>query len=482
MSSRGGNFQPDATAPDQLDLSRPHLVGIAGAGMSALAELLHQACSVVSGSDANPGVAFARVQEFGRVHLGHDPRFVPADATCVVVTSAIGPDNPEVAEAHRRGLPVVHRAVAMAHLMAWRCTIAVAGCHGKSSTTTMLTTILRGAGMYPSHMIGAVPAAGFGPAHFNPTSRLFVCEADESDRSFLALRPSMALITNLDNDHTEEYPTLEDLLDAAEQFAASITDGGTLIINLDDPGTRQLATRLAVSAPQLRIVTYGRADTAMWRIDSVTAHPTSSTLVLDSPHGRITMELDVPGAHMAHNAVGALAAAAHLGVDTREAVAALAGYTGVRRRLERSEAGGVVILDSHAHHPTAIAADLAAARLMTCEGGKVIAVCEPVDWTRVTAHGPQIGHELATGADRIFLLDVNAANSTAPTDDAGHAITAEILHSGKPLHQVLAVEVPDLVSYTAHPGDVVILLGSDGLAELRTDIAAWLATRLVPVS
>lgn len=471
MSSRGGNYRWDTDLVDH-DLSRPHLIGIGGAGMRALARLAHQAGSVVSGSDLYPP-AVDGLDEVAAVHVGHDPANLAADTTAVVVTSAIRPDNVELVEARRRGLPVVHRARALAQLVAGRHVIAVAGCHGKSSTTAMVTTILRSVGLTPGHMVGALPL-GFSSADLG-TGRLFVAEADESDRSFLAIRPALAVITNLENDHTEEYPTDAELLDAVAGWAAG---ADTLVVNVDDPGVRGLLDRLDGAGP--RVITYGQSPEADWTIRAVSVTGPGSAVTVVSPFGRtVTVTVPVPAEHMAHNAVGALAASVALGVDVGEAAAALAGYAGLHRRLQVVEAGGVHLVDSHAHHPTAITADLAAARRLAGDDGRLVVVCEPVDWYRVRVHGGAIGAALAA-ADDVVLLPVHGRN-TPPVDGVHRGLVAEpVRAAGTAVHEVDLVGAAAVVAGLIRPGDVVLTVGSDDVAAVHADLAGRLAGELLP--
>src|SRR5260370_1052196 len=256
-------------------------------------------------------------------------------ATCVVVSTAIDRSNPEVLAAKARGIQVIHRAQALAMLMSGHQAVAVTGSHGKSSTTAMLATVLRELGMNPSHAVGAdVTGPGSGACH--GSGRTFIAEADESDRSFLALRPDVALILNVDDDHPENYADLAAHVSAHTAFGRCVTPSGTLIANADDPATRRVIARLQRGSPHPRILTYGAApdagvllrNTQTFGCDSLT-----TVAMREAPH--LTIAMTIPGRHLAHNAVGALAVARELGADPRAVADALAGYRGIARRVTR---------------------------------------------------------------------------------------------------------------------------------------------------
>ncbi len=392
------------------ELGRVHFTGIGGAGMSGIARILLARGVPVSGSDAAPSALLSELVALGAdVHVGHAAANV-AGADTLVVSTAIRPDNPELTEARRRGIRVLHRATALASAMLGKRGIAVAGTHGKTTTTSMLTTILRGCGADPSYVIGGILAeTGLGAA--DGGGGTFIAEADESDGSFLIFSPDVAVVTCVEADHLDNYRNLAEIEATFLAFARRIAGGGLLVACADDPGARALAA--AAAGPGVRVLTYGTAADADYRVSGVTPHGMATTLTLtprpraaaggqppagpsgasagvseasgaagqaQAPAGGpagLAVRIRVPGRHNALNAAAALAVAIELGYPAGEAVAALAGYRGARRRMEpKGEADGVRVLDSYAHHPTELAADLTAARDVAA-GGRVIAVFQP---------------------------------------------------------------------------------------------------------
>ena len=284
-------------------------------------------------------------------------------ADTLVVSSAIRPDNPELAEARRRGIRVLHRAAALGSAMLGRRGIAIAGTHGKTTTTSMLTTILRSCGADPSYVIGGILAeTGLGAA--DGRGQDFIAEADESDGSFLMLSPQAAVVTCIEADHLDNYGSLAEIEATFLAFAARISAGGLLVACADDPGARALAA--AAGDLPVRVRTYGAADGADYLLGDVTARGMATeATVTPGPRARVSVpggigvRIRVPGRHNALNAAAALAVAIELGYPPDQAAAGLAAYGGARRRMEpKGEADGVRVLDSYAHHPTELAADL----------------------------------------------------------------------------------------------------------------------------
>ena len=326
------------------------------------------------------------------------------------MSSAIRPDNPELAEAVRRGIRVLHRAGALASLMFGRRVIAVTGTHGKTTTTSMITTVLRETGADPGYVIGGVLAAsGVGAA--DGAGRDFVAEADESDGSFLMLSPDAGVVTNVEADHLDNYGTAEAYRASFGAFAARIAPGGLLVTCADDPGARDLARQ--GGALGLRVAAYGESADADYRVTSIREHGMETTFSVEStrgPFGIIDCEisLSVPGRHNALNAAAAFAAAVELGTAPERAATALGSYRGAARRMEpKGEAGGVRVLDTYAHHPTELAADLRAARAIV-EGGRVVAVFQPHLYSRTRIFATEFGAALGL-ADEVVVLDVYAA-------------------------------------------------------------------------
>jgi UDP-N-acetylmuramate--alanine ligase len=441
------------------DLSRPHFVGVGGMSMSGLALICAARGARVTGSDADPA-ALAELAGAGvPVRAGHYAP-PPADASCVVWSTAIADDNPELAAARAAGIPVIHRAQALQALAGGRTFVAVSGTHGKSSTTGMLATILTAAGGDPSYAIGAVLAEDGASARHGGGSA-FVAEADESDRSFLWLRPDVAVVTNVTDDHPENYSGLADHVDAYTAFASGIAPGGVLVINADDPGAGQVTARVRGTRPDLRVVTVGTIPGVGWRITAVTCGGMSSQTAVTTPDGRqVTVSLPVPGRHMAHNAVAALAAAAEVGAPVAGAVRALGDYQGVRGRLTlRGERDGVRVIDSFAHHPVEIAADIEAARVIAGDAGQVIAVYQPRGYARTLAYAAPMAAELAA-ADTVVLLDIHVGAWEPNPAGASSQLIADA-GAGRVASPNDAVR---LVSGAARSGDVVLVMGSGSLA------------------
>src|SRR5580692_9457052 len=332
------------TEPVPLDeLGRVHFVGIGGAGMSGIARIMLARGTKVSGSDSGASAALDELAALGAtVHVGHAASQV-GDADTLVVSSAIRASNPELVEANRRGLRVMHRAAALAALMFGRRVIAVTGTHGKTSTTSMIATVLietSEAGGSPAYAIGGVLAAtGVGAADGDGPD--FVAEADESDGSFLMYSPDIAVVTNVDADHLDNYGTEAAYRASFAAFLGRIKPGGTLVTCADDPGTRDLAAQAA--ALGLRMVSYGESADADYRVTRVATGGMETSLAI-SAFGRteVDLQLRVPGHHYALNAAAAFAAVVELGVEPERVAAALTTYRGAARRLEpKGEAGGV---------------------------------------------------------------------------------------------------------------------------------------------
>jgi UDP-N-acetylmuramate--alanine ligase len=470
------------TAPVPLaELGRVHFTGIGGAGMSGIARIMLARGVAVSGSDQAGGPQLAQLAALGaRVHTGHDAAHV-AGADTVVYSTAIPADNPELAEARRRGLRVLHRAAALAAVMLGRRVVAVAGTHGKTTTTSMITTVLRHCGLDPGYVIGGVLAeTGLGAE--DGAGEYFVAEADESDSSFLMLTPEAAVVTSIEADHLDNYPGLAEIEEAFARFAGQIRPGGLLIACADDPGASALAAR-ARELP-VRVRTYGQAQGADYRVSGVT--PDGMAVRLDVTSGSAgpgtpavtPLRVAVPGRHNALNAAGAFATAAELGLDAGQAAAGLAAYRGVRRRMEpKGEADGVLVLDSYAHHPTEIAADLRAARDIA-SGGRVLVVFQPHLFSRTRIFAAELGAALGL-ADEVIVLDVYAARE-APVPGVTGALVAEQVPGGRARFLTASAQAPPAVAAAAKPGDLVLTMGAGDVTSLGGHILGELRSRAEP--
>ncbi|MEU6547422.1 UDP-N-acetylmuramate--L-alanine ligase [Streptomyces sp. NPDC046859] len=445
-------------------MDRPHFIGIGGAGMSGIAKILAQRGAAVAGSDAKESATAEALRALGvTVHIGHAAEHLADDASCVVVSSAIRQDNPELARAADRGIPVVHRSDALAALMDGLRPIAVAGTHGKTTTTSMLAVSLTELGLRPSYAIGGdLDAPGSNALHGD--GDIFVAEADESDRSFHKYAPDVAIVLNVELDHHANYASLEEIYDSFVTFADRVTEGGTLVISADQDGARELTRRVAGRGP--RVVTYGEAPDADVRVLSVVPQGLKSevTVLLDGQE--LTFTVSVPGRHYALNAVAALAAGAALGVPAAELAPAIAAYTGVKRRLQlKGEAAGAQVIDSYAHHPTEMTADLQAMRAAAGDA-RILVVYQPHLFSRTQELGKEMGEALAL-ADASLVLDIYPAR-----EDPIPGITSELVVEAAraagadvtPVHD--KSEVPSLVAGMTKPGDLVLTMGAGDVTDL----------------
>ncbi|WP_329269636.1 UDP-N-acetylmuramate--L-alanine ligase [Streptomyces sp. NBC_01451] len=453
-------------------MDRPHFIGIGGAGMSGIAKILAQRGAVVAGSDAKESETAAALRALGAtVHIGHAAGHLADDATCVVVSSAIRADNPELARAAELGIPVVHRSDALARLMDGLRPIAVAGTHGKTTTTSMLAVSLSELGLNPSYAIGGdLDAPGSNALHGD--GDIFVAEADESDRSFHKYAPEVAIVLNVELDHHANYASMEEIYESFETFAGRIVPGGTLVISADHDGARELTRRLPDS---VRVVTYGESADADVRVLSVVPQGLKSEVTVELDGDRLTFTVSVPGRHYAHNAVAALAAGVALGVPAAELAPALAAYTGVRRRLQlKGEAAGVQVIDSYAHHPTEMTADLEAMRAAVGDA-RILVVFQPHLFSRTQELGTEMGQALAL-ADASVVLDIYPARedpvpgvTSALIIDAARAAGADVTAVPD------KAEVPETVAGMAKPGDLVLTMGAGDVTDLGPRILDRLA-------
>jgi UDP-N-acetylmuramate--alanine ligase len=459
------------------NVRRVHFVGIGGIGMSGIAELLANLGFIVSGSDARRSDVTARLErQFGiRFAEGHSPSNVgPADV--VVVSSAVRRSNPEVMEAERLGIPVVPRAEMLAELMRLHFAIAVAGSHGKTTTTSMIALALERAGLDPTAVIGGRLSAFGGNARLG-VSEYMVAEADESDRSFLMLWPSIAVMTNVDREHMESYGSFGELQQAFADFGNKVPFYGTVVACADDPGLAPVLPRL-----RRRVVTYGLEDGAEVRAHDVELGSFGGrcTVWREGQGGSETvgrLELSVPGRHNLQNALAAIAVCDRLGIDFATAARALGEFTGAERRFERhGEAAGVLVVDDYGHHPTEIAAVLAAARATL--NRRVIVAFQPHRYSRTQLLMSEFGPALR-GADAVVLTDIYAAGEE-PIPGVTLDALAEAVRtgSGRPVH--VAPTLDDVVSVVlevAEPGDVVITLGAGSIGTLPRRLLDALAAR-----
>lgn len=465
-------FAPPAADLQLADLGRVHLVGAGGAGMSALAELLLARGRPVSGSDAQDSPTLARLARAGaEVHVGHDPGHV-AGADTVVVSSAVRDGNPELDEARRRGLRVLHRAGLLAVLMRGYRAVCVAGTHGKTTTTAMLVVALRQAGADPSFALGGA-LAGSGEGAHHGSGDLFVAEADESDASFLSYHPDVAVVTNVEPDHLDHYRTPEAVAAAFDAFARQVRPGGFVVACADDPGARRLAGQLGAAGGDVR--TYGTALDAGYRmLDPWERGGQSGFTLAGGGHRVVGVRLAVPGRHNARNAAAALTAGLGLGLPAADLRAGLAGFPGTRRRFElRGTAAGVRVYDDYAHHPTEVREVLRAARGVA-GGGRLVVAFQPHLYSRTRDFAAEFGAALGL-ADDVVVLDVYGAR-----EDPLPGVSGALVAAAVPLPGDRVRYVPDRSTVPAElvrrvgPGDLVLTLGAGDVTDLGPRVVALL--------
>lgn len=436
-----------------------HFMGIGGAGMCALAELFHRSGYRVAGCDLRRDLSARSLEALGiPVAAGHHPDHLDG-VSAVVVSSAISPSNPEVRAARERGIPVVKRAEALGQWVNPGTVVAVAGTHGKTTTTALATEILAAAGRDPTGLVGGRVAGWEGNLRFG-RGDLFVVEADEYDRSFHQIAPRTALVTNLEADHLDTYGNLAHLREAFRTFVGTVPADGTVCVCADDPGASTLLAGL-----DARTCTYGFSAGAQLRATRVRAG-SGGTRARVFEHGRDQGELSVRlwGTHNLLNALGAAAAARRMGVAWSDIRRPLADFNGVRRRFERlGRERGVTVVDDYAHHPTEIAAALAAAR-DRFPGARLVAVFQPHLYSRTRDFSSQLGAALAA-ADRVWVTDVYPAREAPIPGVTGELVRGAVAAAGgrdTRYHRELAT-MPAALADTLRAGDVCLTLGAGSI-------------------
>ncbi|WP_219470600.1 UDP-N-acetylmuramate--L-alanine ligase [Nonomuraea rhizosphaerae] len=451
------------------ELGRVHFIGIGGAGMSGIARILLKRGVRVSGSDARSTELVSELRELGAtVHIGHAASHIK-DVDTVVVSTAIRDSNPELGEALKQGLRVIPRAAALASVMAGRTAVAVAGTHGKTTTTSMLTVALQKCGADPSYCVGGqLVTTGLGADE--GSGQVFVAEADESDGSFLMLAPDIAVVTNVEADHLDNYGDPRAVHDSFARFADRI--GSLLIACADDPGAAELAA--VARGRGIRVVTYG--ESGDYRVSGVRPDGFGTTFTIERL-GEV--RLAVPGAHNALNATAVVAVAEALGLPFEEVRDGLAAFTGAKRRFEaKGEARGIAVFDSYAHHPTELAADLRAARDVAASysgSGRVIAIFQPHLYSRTRFFAEEFGTALGL-ADEAIVLDVYGAREDPEPGVSGAMVAGRVqLPAEKVVYAPDRAAVPGLVASRARGGDIVLTMGAGDVTELGPQILAELS-------
>jgi UDP-N-acetylmuramate--alanine ligase len=466
--------------PPLAELGRVHIMGIAGSGMSALARILLERGIVVSGCEARDSITVAGLRALGAtVHIGHSPSHLD-DADTFVYTTAINPKHPEFAAARASGKPVLRRAAALAAAIEDKRCVAVAGTHGKTSTTSLLVVAAQACGADPSFAIGGNLYETGKNAHLG-TGPLAVVEADESDGSFLLTRPSAAVITNVEADHLENHGDLEGVFRAFEMFVDRIDADGLLLTCADDAGARRIADYARSTGRQVR--TYGERDDADVQVSEVSTRSDAVEFtVAGGGLGRRRVRVGaLIGAHMALNATAALVLAAHLGLDADVAVQSWAGFAGVHRRFEsHGEGGGVRVYDDYAHHPTEIAASLHAAKDALAGTGRLIAIFQPGTYSRTQTFAREFAAAMAI-ADVAVVMDIFPAREE-PIPGVSGATISELIELPAELvvYEPRYDAVPGQIARLARPGDLVVTMGIGNVYLLCDEIRDACARAAAP--
>ena len=459
--------------PAAPELGRVHFVGIGGAGLSAIARIMAQQGVPVTGSDDQDTPFLPPLRELGvSVHLGYAAEHV-GDAETLVVTTAAHDDNPEVLEGRTRGLRILPRSAGLKSVMTGHRVIAVAGTHGKTTATSMLTMALRAAGADPTYAIGGVLAATGRNADAGEGD-LFVAEADESDGAFLVYRPHAALVTNVDADHLDVWGTEEAYHSAFAAFVDTIDPGGSgLVVCGDDAGAAALVGH--ARERDLVVQPVGEGPDNDWRVTDVDLSGTGASFTLtvrDHTHERVVLQ--VPGRHYVLDAAAAMVTGLSLGHDYVDLARGLGEFTGTGRRMERKgEAGGVRVYDSYAHHPAEITGDLEAARSLA-GSGRVIVAFQPHLVSRTRIFGEAMG--LALGAaDEVVVLDVYVAREEPDPEVTGRLVADAVPLSSAHVHFVPGLDdaASELVRL-ARPGDLVLTLGAGSVTDVGPRVLALL--------
>jgi UDP-N-acetylmuramate--alanine ligase len=458
---------------------RVHFVGVGGVGMCGLAEILQNLGCLVSGSDLHDGPALERLRGLGvLISIGHDARQV-SDADVVVVSSAVRAGNPEVQEAERRHVPVIPRAEMLAEIMRMKEGIAVAGSHGKTTTTSLIAHVLDAAGLDPTAVIGGrVRGSGGDPEAHTSGARLgrgdlLVAEADESDGSFLRLAPVIAVVTNVEAEHLDHWGSYEALLEGFAAFANRVPFFGAAVVGLDDPGVRELLPRLS-----RRTVTYGFSVQADFVASEVEAQGSAMRFHVRRGGERLgEVYLPLPGRHNVQNALACLAVALEADVPFRAAADALESFRGVERRFEtKGSVAGIRVVDDYGHHPTEIRATLAAARGL--HSGRIVVIFQPHRYTRT--------HDLFDAftdafhdADRLIVTGIYSAGEEKILGVESANLVEAIRARGHRSADLVAdlEQVPELLLPELRSGDLVITLGAGSITRLGPKLLAALEER-----
>lgn len=441
---------------------RLHFVGIGGAGMSGIGEILHNLGYAVSGSDCTPSEITDYLQSLGIIIRPNHAAENVADADVVVISSAIGDDNPEVVQAHRLGIPVIKRAEMLGELMRLKFSIGVAGTHGKTTTTSMIGRILQFANYRPTLIVGGI-VSELGTGAALGSGDYLVAEADEYDRSILAMFPTLAVVLNIEPDHLDCYDDMDDLRQAFLDYINRVPFYGSAVISADDPNLVELKQRITRPC-----VTFGLDATADYR--AVSIRPEAGCYCFSTYRGEDLLgeiTLRVPGRHNVTNALAAVAAATEVDVPFDTIAKSLAGFAGVGRRFEIvGEANDITLIDDYAHHPTEIGTTLATAK--ETFGGRIIAVFQPHLYSRTRHFAEEFAQTLAA-ADWCILTDIYPAREEPIEGVTSEIIKKEAEKHGAENFSYVGVKENALgeIMKIVKPGDVVITIGAGSITHIR---------------
>ncbi|MBM7855940.1 UDP-N-acetylmuramate--alanine ligase [Desulfohalotomaculum tongense] len=449
-----------------------HFIGIGGAGMSGIARILAGLGYQVTGSDINESETVKKLEAMGiRCFIGHDAQNVEK-AEMVVVSTAIPPNNPELLRARERGIPVIHRGEMLARLMKRQKGIAVAGSHGKTTTTSMMALVLEKAGCDPTIVVGGELNDIGGNAKLGRGEYL-VAEADESDGSFLLLSPHMVIITNIEDDHLDYYGSVEKVLESFQKFLAGVDPGGLAVLCYDDPNVRAI-----LGSARAEVITYGINPGADYTIKNLKLNGSVNDADIyhrDKYIGRL--KLSVPGQHNMLNALAVVVMALHIGLDFQTVAGALKTFRGVHRRYQLlGEVNGIKVIDDYAHHPTEIKATLKAAR--QAGSGRVISVFQPHRYSRTKHLHEQLGAAFKD-ADMVVINDIYSAGE-APIE----GVTAQLIvdaarrnNVGKVTYIGNLADVADYLVNIARPGDIILTMGAGNVWSSGVELVKKLEER-----
>ncbi len=464
---------------DPRDIASLHFIGIGGVGMSGIASVAHDQGIAVTGSDLKESRYTKQLASQGiAVSIGQDAANIPADDPVVVVSTAILENNPELIEAQRRGLPIVHRAQMLAHLGRDLKTLAVAGTHGKTTTSSMLASTLEAMGEDPTFLIGGIVRA-FGTNAHSGRGPWYVVEADESDKSFTYLAPQAVIVTNIEADHLDHYADLDDIYENFRAFIASVPDDGVAVVCGDDAALVEVARSTG-----RRVITYGFGEGCDARVIKAAPHGVGSSFALRLPGGRVVSGSvkQNPGRHNVANAAGVLALADALGLDVEAAAAALGEFAGVRRRFDLvGEADGVTVVDDYAHHPTEIAATIAAAKAL--DFNRVHVLFQPHRYSRAPLFTEVLKDEFGAAfdeADNVVFMDVYPAGEAPVPGVNGKTFLNVVLeHEGHPQAAFVPrrVDVVPALLDAVGEGDLVITMGAGDVTAIGPQLVDELRRR-----